>query len=446
MSALLSFDQAPPLSAPLRYFLTAPLFAVLAGILLLYSGPDSFASRWTPTALALTHLITVGFMLQVMLGAMQQLFPVVVGANFPRPLRVATLIHASITPGALFLAAAFLTHEPLLFVVAVACLAAGVTLFVVAAVIALRGMAWTHPTVLGFKLSLFGLGVTALTGMLLAVSLGLRLDWPMLALTDLHLGWGLMVWACILIAAVAFVTVPMFQLTPEYPAWFLRRFTLSVLAAVALWTLADLAGLTVAATLLTVAIVVLAVVFTLVTLRLLGQSKRAKADASHMFWNVSMVSALVACGLWLAAGLIDRLGQWPGWPALFGVLLLIGCFMSVMVGMLYKIVPFLVWLHLQNIGRGHVKAPNMKKVLSQVRIDHQMLAHLLALALLLLAVVWPRWFVYPAGLALILSSGWLWLNLLCATAVYRNQRHKIAIAMASADRKLNGGLRSRLTR
>lgn len=45
MQALLSFDQAPPLAAPLRFFLTAPLFAILAGLLLLWSGPDLFASR-----------------------------------------------------------------------------------------------------------------------------------------------------------------------------------------------------------------------------------------------------------------------------------------------------------------------------------------------------------------------------------------------------------------
>lgn len=435
MQALLSFDQAPPFSAPMRYFLTAPLFAILAGVLMLYSGPDLFASRWTPAALALTHLITVGFMLQVMLGAMQQLFPVVVGANFPRPLLIATLVHATITPGALFLAAAFLTYEPLLFASAVACLAAGVTLFVVAAAIALHGMASTNPTGLGFKLSLFGLSVTVLSGLLLAVSLGLQLDLPLLHWTNLHLGWGFMAWACILIAAVAYVAVPMFQLTPEYPVWFSRNFAVLALAAVLMWTLADLAGLTVPAALLTAVVFVSAAVYTLVTLRILGQSKRAKRDASHQLWTVSMLSALLACALWLAARLIDPHGQWQGWPLLFGVLLLMGCFMSVMVGMLYKIVPFLVWLHLQNIGRGYIKAPNMKKVLSQVRIDRQMLTHLLALALLLLSVFWPRWFVYPAGLALILTSVWLWINLLSATAVYRGQLSQIRIAMASADKR-----------
>jgi hypothetical protein len=86
----------PPRSA---FFLTAPLFALLAGMLLLWSGPDLFASRWTPAALALTHLISAGFMLQVMLGAMIQILPVVAGANIAQPLLLATLVHAALTLG-----------------------------------------------------------------------------------------------------------------------------------------------------------------------------------------------------------------------------------------------------------------------------------------------------------------------------------------------------------
>jgi len=438
MQALLSFEQAPPISAPLRFFLTAPLFVMLAGVLLLYAGPELFASRWTPAALALTHLITVGFMLQVMLGAMQQLLPVVAGANFYRPLQLATLVHAAITPGALFLAAAFLTYEPLLFVGAAVCLATGVIVFVVAAAFALRGMAATNPTILGFKLSLVGLSVAVLSGLLLALALGLSLDLPLLQLADLHLGWGFMAWGGILVAAVAFVVVPMFLITPEYPAWFARRFTIAALAAVALWSAADLAGWSRPAALLAALVLAAAAVFGVVTLRILGRSKRAKREASHHLWNVSMGSVLVACAVWLATRFITPLGQWQGWPLLFGVLLLFGCFMSVILGMLYKIVPFLVWLHLQNRGRGRVVAPNMKKVLPQLWIDRQMAVHLLACALLLLSVFWPRWFVYPAGLALIVAGGGLLANLLYATAVYR--RHLVTIERASASKVDKNGL------
>lgn len=435
MQALLSFEQAPPISAPLRFFLTAPLFSMLAGALLWYSGPDLFASRWTPAALALTHLITVGFMLQVMLGAMQQLLPVVVGANFQRPLQLATWVHAAVTVGALLLAAAFLTYEPLLFAAAALCLASGGAIFVVAAAFALHGIAAANPTTLGFKLSLVGLSVTVLSGVLLAVSLGLSLDLPLLQLADLHLGWGFMAWSGILVAAVAFVAVPMFQLTPEYPVWFARSFTRVVLAAVALWSLADLAGWAIPAALLAAVVLALAGLFSSVTLRLLARSKRARHEASHHLWTVAMGSALAACLLWLAARLITPLGEWQGWPLLFGVLLLACCFMSVIIGMLYKIVPFLVWLHLQNRGRGKVLAPNMKKVLPQARIERQMWVHFLACALLLLSVFWPRWFVYPAALALMAASGWLLANLLYATAVYRRQLLAIERAAASPVEK-----------
>jgi hypothetical protein len=435
MQALLSFEHAPPISAPLRFFLTAPLFAILAGGLLLYSGPELFVSRWTPAALALTHLITVGFMLQVMLGAMQQLLPVVVGANFLRPRLLATLVHAAITPGALLLAAAFLTYEPLLFAGAAVCLATGVGIFLVAAAFALNGIATTNPTVLGFKLSLLGLSVTALSGVLLASALGLSLDLPLTQLANLHLGWGFMGWGCTLVAAVAFVAVPMFQITPEYPAWFARSFTIIALAAVALWTLVDLAGWSRPAALLSAIVVASAAMFSFMTLQILRQSRRAKRDASHHLWTVSMGSALLACAVWLATRLIIPFDQWQGWQLLFGVLLLFGCFMSVILGMLYRIVPFLVWLNLQNRGRGRVSAPNMKKVLPQVRIDGQIRIHFLAATLLLLSVFWPRWFVYPAGLALIVASGWLLANLLYATTVYRNHLVTIERAIASSVEK-----------
>ena len=76
MQALMAFENAPPFAAPLRFFLTAPLFAVLAGLLVAFEGPDIFASRWTPGALAATHLLTVGFMMQAMLGALIQILPV----------------------------------------------------------------------------------------------------------------------------------------------------------------------------------------------------------------------------------------------------------------------------------------------------------------------------------------------------------------------------------
>ncbi len=425
MQALLSFDQAPPISAPLRFFLTAPLFGLLAGGLILYSGPLAFASRWTPSTLALTHLITVGFMLQVMLGALLQLLPVVVGANMTRPLLTARLVHLLLSLGALALAAAFISFAPLLFGTAVACLGAGITLFIASAGRALRGIGASSPTVRGLKAALLGLAATVLSGAVLALALGWSVPLPLLELTDLHLGWGLMAWACTVLAAVSFVVVPMFQLTPEYPLWFARRFAFAVLALLGLWTLAELWGAVMPARLLGAATLAAGAAFAALTLRLLGASKRPQHDASHRLWRWSMTSALLASALWLASRFIPALALWAGLPLLLGVLLLLGCFTSAIVGMLYKIVPFLVWLHLQNHGRGRVLAPNMRKVLPQSRVDAQVLAHFTCCALATLAVFWPAWFAHAAGLALVVANAWLLRNLLYATGVYR--KHLLAL-------------------
>ena len=89
----LSLDQAPPISVPLRFFLTAPLFALSAALLLLWQGPDLFDSRWNPTTLAVTHLLTLGYLGIVMIGAILQMLPVVAGTPMRHPRRVAAVIH-----------------------------------------------------------------------------------------------------------------------------------------------------------------------------------------------------------------------------------------------------------------------------------------------------------------------------------------------------------------
>jgi len=425
MQALLLYDRAPPLAAPLRFFLTAPVFGILAGVLLLRSGADVFASRWTPAALALTHLVTAGFMLQIMLGAMLQILPVVAGANMAKPLRVARFVHLATSVGALILVAALLSFSPLLFSLAALLLGLGVAVFVVACARSLWGVVSTSPTISGLKLSLVGLAVTVGLGVLLSLALIGTLDLPVLQLTEIHLNWGFVAWGTILLAAVAYVVVPMFQLTPAYPDWFGRGFAWSALLAVVLWTFADLGGWPLVAAALALLVVAAPLLFFAITLLIQRRSKRARFDATQHYWRFALCSALAACSVWLASRYLPTVAVTQEWPLLFGVLVLFGGFMSVMVGMLYKIVPFLIWLHLQNAGQGRVMAPNMKKMISESAMNRQLIAHLISCALLLLAVFWPAWLVYPAALALIAANGGLLWNLLAAIRVYREHQLKI---------------------
>ncbi len=426
MQALLSFEQAPPLATPFRFFLAAPLFAILAGTLLLWVGPELFGSRWTPAALALTHLITVGFMLQVMLGAMIQILPVVAGANITRAPLVVALVHMAITLGTLLLAAGFLSHQPLAFSLAVLLLGIGVALFVGAAGSALYGLPHTNPTIRGLKSALLGLSVTAGLGVVLALARNGVLQLPGPQLASIHLGWGFFGWSLVLLSGIASVVVPMFQMTPAYPAWFTRLFSTYMLALLCLWTPAASADWRWASTIPEDALVLAAAFFAVQTLLLQGRSKRSRLDATHRFWQTAMCCTLAACVLWFVARAVPVFATSREWPLLCGVLVLFGGFMSVMIGMLYKIVPFLVWLHLQNLGGGLILAPNMNKVIPTRQIDRQMYTHYLALGLLLAAVVWPDSFARAAGLALLVGNLWLLRNLLTAARVYQRRRIQIA--------------------
>lgn len=431
MQAVMAFENAPPFAAPLRFFLTAPLFAVLAGLLIAFEGPDLFASRWTPGALAATHLLTVGFMLQVMFGALIQILPVVTGANLKRPLAVARIVHVGLSAGALLLAAGFYSGIPGLLSSAALVLALTVLLFLAATVLALSGVPSTSPTIRGLKLALLGLAGVVGLGVLMALALAYGWALPLPALADLHAGWGLGGWAGVLLAAMAYVVVPMFQLTPGYPMRASWWFPVAMLGMLLLWSAAVLADWPWLVRLSQFAAAVAGMAFAGLTLRLQAKRRRARADATYRYWQLGLSASIVALLMLASAALWPDAVGVEGWTLIFGVLLVAGGFLPFIAGMLYKIVPFLAWLHLQECGKAKVPAPAMNKLLPDVDTRRQMLAYAAALLLLLATVPFAGWLARPAGLAFAVANGWLWWNLASAIRRYRQAEIDIARKLAA---------------
>ena len=437
-SAGLSYEQAPPFDVPLRFFLTAPWFLALAAALLLWQGPAIFSSRWLPAMLALTHLLTLGFMAQIMLGALLQILPVVVGVVVPRPRLTAALIHIPLTLGALALPIAFLSGHPLWFHPALGLL--GLSFGV--ALTAIQFALWRAPvvsgTVIALRCALIGLLITVGLGLALGGYFGWGLNLPVIALTHLHAAWGLVGWTALLVAGVAYQVVPMFQITPPYPSWFVRGFAPLMAALLAVWSAFVLGGWTIAATLTSAALAVGLAVLAGTTLYLLNQRRRKIGDATLGYWRISMASLLAGALLWLATLLVPALASAPQVELLLGILLIFGFAVAVINGMAYKIVPFLAWFHLQAQLFRRVKVPNMKQLLPEARIRQQRWAYLTALLLLLAAAVYPTVFTYPAALALGLTGVWVGVNLWGIWQMYRRTQHE-GLAAAPLEVKLDQG-------
>ena len=105
----------------------------------------------------------------------------------------------------------------------------------------------------------------------------------------------------------------------------------------------------------------------------------------------------------------------PPYPLLLGVLFIGGFAVSVVSGMLYKIVPFLAWFHLQAQLQARAGSiPTMKEMIAERWKCGQFRIHVFACVLLVAAVFNPPALALPAGITLGLSALFLWVNLLSA--------------------------------
>jgi len=420
----LSLDQAPPLMVPLRFFFTVPVFGLFAACILLWAGPDIFSSRHAPHALAFTHTITLGFICMTMFGAMQQLLPVLVGSSVNSPVLFSTALHSLLSLGALSLVLGFLSELKAFLLAGLVLLLFAFVLFLTVSLTGLARAKTRTPTVACMWLSCISLAI--------AIGLGLFLGADRIRTTthhwgDIHLIWALGGWVGLMVMGVAYQVVPMFQLTPSYPArmryWLAPTLFILLLIYTCIRLLPEawrhgilqphnaalglLVGLS---------------TFALRTLRLQQQRRRKVSDITMDYWRLGMICLLVFSTLWLAGVLWLPAAEAQEMEIFLGLLLIIGTVISLICGMLYKIIPFLMWFHLQSSLDEYVKLPSMKELLPDSSARRQFHVHMAVIITLLAASIQPVWFTYPAAVLFAASNIMLGINMLVAYRTYRETK------------------------
>lgn len=350
-------DRVPPADGPLVLFHLAPPLLGLAGGLLAWQGEQVLASRWTPAALALSHLLVLGVLAPVMCGALLQIAPVLLGAPYPRARLVARLTAAGLGAGSLLLGAGFLSGHPGVLLGGGCTAAAGLAVFLAGSYRALRTAAGRPEVLWAARLAALALAVTVALGLLLALSRTGWLPLPQHApWVDAHAAWGMAGWVGLLLAGVGMQIVPLFYVTPPFPAWMRRFLPFAVfgllLAATASGALPTSPALPVAG---------LFCVYLLhgaVALRVEQRRQRPRRDASLWLWQASHLLAPAAFPAWLGGAGHGAVGT-----------LLLGSALCFVVGSLMKIVPFLGWLDLQQRRisgqRSQVAVPRLRALLPE---------------------------------------------------------------------------------
>ncbi|MBF0379534.1 MAG: hypothetical protein HQL69_00855 [Magnetococcales bacterium] len=401
----LSIDQAPPLHLPVRFFATAPLFMLFAGLTSIYFAEDLLLTPLMPETVAFAHLAVLGWVLMIMFGAMYQMIPVLAGLPVPKP-GLVPWVHGLLVMGVITMALGIATDiHPWLLLFASLGLGGSIALFVIPVGIALFKAPAKHPTVTAMRISLISLvGVLAMGAIFLGEYSHGFYDFNREALVAVHLTWGLFGWVGTLIMGVSFQVLPMFYMTPEFPkktafqiliAWSLSLIFLPLVLfyhpenSTLLWASA-LPGL-------------LALLLYGVNMKtMLSQRKRVLVDLTYRFWLLGFASATVALILF---------ALWPGVEddnirLLFGIFYIIGWATSILLGMLYKIVPFIIWFHRFSKLAGLVKIPMMDNLLPQKAVTLHFPIHIVTvLAYFLAIIIESPLLTMFAGGCLIVSGG-----------------------------------------
>jgi len=239
--------------------------------------------------------------------------------------------------------------------------------------------------------------------------------------------WAIAGWAGTLIASVATVIVPMFNVTDGYPpAW------QSIVRSVPWWLLVGVGTLALdmalPADFARLVLALMAGAFGLLTLRLLQRSRRRQSDVFRWGWGLIGFAAALSGALGALAAFSDD----SRWTIAFGVCVLAGFAGITVTTMIYRIVPFLIWLHWQRINKARARLPLMHEIIPGKPQNIQMALQAGGIAVLCLAAFVPA--LQPVGALLWLASQCSLLVLVSnATRLYRRKRAQL---LAAPPRKI----------
>ena len=349
-------SRTPSPMLPLGFLATAAVAFGLAGLALPWVAEELIGHYYHPRILALTHTVTLGWITLTILGASYQLVPVVLERSVWSE-RLGRWALALTGLGVVGVVGHMAISSWSGLVWGAGLLAAGVAAHVINIALTLRGLERWSFTAIMLAMGFLGLVLTTLFGAALSIEhIRPFLPGDFYARLHAHIHVALLGWVLPMVLGVSAHVYPMFLLTPRpgsrvlaIQAW---GFALGVPAVVvgllAAPTLAAAGAFAVAASIATHVVWVAS---------LLRGSRRPAFDWALRFLvaGAAYLAVAAALGVTLAFGAVSG----PRWALTYGVLVLGGWASLTIVGMMLKIVPFLVWYRVYAPRAGRLPVPGL---------------------------------------------------------------------------------------
>lgn len=424
----LSFNALPPIELPFRFFISAPLFAIVCALVILFSGETMWVSRWHPSMLALTHGFTLGIITMVMMGALLQLLPVIGGVGIAKPRQIVFVCHSFLVMGTLCLMANFIWPSPILTLISILFLVLGLGLYIGAVTLVLLKKLSQGDSIVGFRFAITSLLFVVLLGIfMLNLSLPTAINLPSLStsfsgksLTNTHALIGLVGWASLMIISVSFQVIPMFHVAPNFPkiisaylptGMFFLLFLLVFKAAIIIPLIMLIHG-----------------VFALSLLFVVSKRKRKIPDNTIRYWQFAAVTLITMNAFYFFPEdyLADILVQKK--VMLLAAFFIYFYLVAVIQGMLLKILPFLSYTHLQQLCLTNFSAmqyiPHMHEFLNKKHGEWLFYLHTISGGILLTTILFPSLF-WLLSITILSEFFWLLMLIIKTSRLYFSTLAKI---------------------
>jgi len=190
-------------------------------------------------------------------------------------------------------------------------------------------------------------------------------------IANIHSVWGIFGFAGILIIGVTFQVLPMFYVAPKFKRFCKKRVVLLISIGLMIWLITNLFDESYAILGKSWIALFFWAFATTVWLKL-GARKRPISDVTVWYWRSASIFLTLGSFLWI----FDELFKHE-YIVMVAILLGGGFILSIMIGMLYKIIPFLVWFHLNAMG--YMSIPTMNEMINKNLSKLQFILFILSL-------------------------------------------------------------------
>jgi hypothetical protein len=398
-------EHAPSVSLPMRFILTG-LAALYVGVVWLLLRPDVAATyHYNQYVLAVTHLFVLGWMCSIVMGAMYQLVPVALETRLynERMAKWHFALHLAGFVGMVWMFWVWDMKQVGHFGSLVAC-GAGFFVYNLGRTLA-RVPRW-NVVAAGIASALGWIALTMLAGLYLAAAKCWNFS-PFNPLSQMHAHAhiGVMGFFILMIVAVSYKLVPMFMLTEvqsaRRAAWSLGLINAGLLGVFLTMLLGS--ALKLAAGLVLVAGLA---VYGVEVSAMLRARKRRSYDwgLRYFFTALVLLAPLAALGIALALPWRETTELLAQLENVYGLIALLGVVTLAILGMLYKIVPFLVWYASYSKAIGRHKVPAVADMYSARWQAVGYWPHLLGLGVLCGAAAMQSEVGVRVGAGLLLAS------------------------------------------